>query len=293
MGLWGPADYWLVRFLFRRGLALTYLLAFLVAAFQFRALAGEDGIYPLSGYVDRERFRDKPSLFYLFPSDRAVTVAAWLGVALSALALAGVTEQFGTPVSMGSWALLWVLYQSFVNAGQRFYGFGWGSMLLETGFLAIFLGAGEVAPPWLVVWLLRWMLFRNMFGAGLIKGKPTDTGRRPPQVAPYHLRLDWQLWFAAMSPSPRRHPWVLALVAHLLEGDEELSGLLRTDPFPEEPPTHVRIERYRYRFTTPGERAETGRIWERERVNTYLDPVSLDDPRFRAQRRRYRELVGG
>ncbi len=32
-------------------------------------------------------------------------------------------------------------------------------------------------------------------------GKPGDVNHTPPQIAPYHLRLDWLMWFAA---SPRR-----------------------------------------------------------------------------------------
>ncbi len=38
------------------------------------------------------------------------------------------------------------------------------------------------------------------------KGKPGDPSHRPPQVAPYHLRLDWLMWFAAMS-TPNQHDW--------------------------------------------------------------------------------------
>ena len=49
------------------------------------------------------------------------------------------------------------------------YGFGWESLLLEAGFLAIFLGNDDTAPPVLVLWLVRWLLFRVEFGAGLIK----------------------------------------------------------------------------------------------------------------------------
>jgi hypothetical protein len=113
-------------------------------------------------------------------------------------------------------------------------------------------------------------------------GKPGDPSRRPRQVAPYHHRLGWQLWFAAMSPSPRRHPWFLNLLGKLLAGNEAVRSLLAGDPFDGEPPRQVRAVRYRYRFTTPGERAETGDVWHRERVGTYVRPVSLDDARFRA-----------
>jgi len=109
------------------------------------------------------------------------------------------------------------------------------------------------------------------------EGKPTDPERRPPQWAPYHLRLDWQLWFAAMGTA-RRNPWFVHLLGKLLAGDEATLGLLRDNPFPDDPPEHVRALLYRYRFTTPEERAETGRWWHRERVRTYYGPVSLADP---------------
>src|SRR5207244_2366277 len=64
------------------------------------------------------------------------------------------------------------------------------------------------------------------------KGKPGDVTRRPPQVAPYHLRLDWLMWFAAFS-SPTYHEWFVPLLAKLLEGDRTTLGLLRTNPFPD------------------------------------------------------------
>ncbi|MFB6305032.1 MAG: lipase maturation factor family protein [Haloferacaceae archaeon] len=480
-------DYVLVRLLLRRGLAALYLLAFLVAARQFRPLAGEDGLLPLDAYVERRSFRERPSLFYYFPDDRVIGAAAWAGVGLSVVALVGGAGWFPAPFALpGSvllWTVLWALYLSFVNAGQTFYGYGWESMLLEAGFLAIFLGTAGTGTPVLVVWLFRWLLFRNMFGAGLIKlrgdecwrdltcldyhyetqpipnplswfahhlpdrfhrvetlgnhvvevavpflyfapqpfaavagvltvgfqgwllltgnfawlnaltvvlaaatfsdgvlaaalpvaaptpapvplplqvaaglltlvvvarsvepvrnmlserqamnaaydpfhlvntygafgsvtkeryevvvegtsdetvtastewreyefpGKPTDPARRPRQVAPYHLRLDWQLWFAAMSPSPRRHPWFPRLLDRLLDGDEPTLSLLATNPFPEDPPEHVRAVRYRYRYTTPEERAETGRWWHRERVGTYARPRGRESG---VTRRRFR-----
>jgi hypothetical protein len=178
MALWGPAEYAVVRTLLHRGLALIYLLAFLVAAFQFRPLAGEDGLLPLSQYVEHVDFRERPSLFHLVPDDRVVGVAAWAGVALAALALLGIPDGFGYGTTMVVWALMWALYLSFVNAGQLFYGYGWESMLLEAGFLAVFLGGGGgVAPPEVVVWLFRWLLFRNLFGAGLIKIRGDDCWR--------------------------------------------------------------------------------------------------------------------
>ena len=106
------------------------------------------------------------------------------------------------------------------------------------------------------------------------KGKPGDPSRRPPQVAPYHLRLDWLMWFAALSTSAA-HPWLLELVRRLLRGDDPVLRLLRSDPFPDAPPAAVRIIRYRYRFTTRADRRATGRWWDREPLDVDLPPVTL------------------
>jgi hypothetical protein len=162
------ADYWLSRFLFQRGLALVYLIAFLVALNQFRPLLGEHGLLPVPNFVKSVPFADSPSLFYLFPRDWAFTAAAILGIALSLAALSGLSGRFGLVASL-VWTVLWALYISFVNVGQVFYGYGWETMLLEAGFCAIFLGEGATAPNIIPLWILRWMEFRVMFGAGLIK----------------------------------------------------------------------------------------------------------------------------
>jgi hypothetical protein len=162
-------DYWLTRLVFQRGLALVYLIAFLVAANQFVPLLGERGILPVPRFVEQVPFSASPSLFFLAPTDRAFTAAAWIGVALSLLALSGLSEKRGWLLSGLTWGAMWVLYLSFVNVGQIFYAFGWETMLLEAGFLAVFLGDARTEPSLVVVFLIRWMLFRTMFGAGLIK----------------------------------------------------------------------------------------------------------------------------
>ena len=106
------------------------------------------------------------------------------------------------------------------------------------------------------------------------RAKPGDPARRPPQVAPYHLRLDWLMWFAALRPGPP--PWLRTLVVRLLEGDAAVGRLFRSVPF-DEPPSFVRIRRYRYRFTTRAERRETGRWWHRTLLGTELAPTRLPD----------------
>jgi hypothetical protein len=163
------SEFWLTRFCFQRALGGIYLIAFLIAANQFIPLLGERGLQPVRRFVRHVPFRHAPSLFYTDCSDRFITIAIWCGVALSIFAVTGFSESFGLAVSMITWALLWMIYLSLVNVGQTFYGFGWETMLTETGFVTIFLGSSETRSPVLVIWLIVWVLFRTMFGAGMIK----------------------------------------------------------------------------------------------------------------------------
>jgi hypothetical protein len=111
-------------------------------------------------------------------------------------------------------------------------------------------------------------------------GKPGNVMRTPPQVAPYHLRLDWLMWFAALS-SPGEQPWFISFLGKLLENDQAVLSLLRTNPFPDHPPKFVRALLYEYHFTTPAERKATGAIWKRTLVGVYFPPVSLENEQFR------------
>ena len=463
--------YWLSTVVFQRALAAVYVVAFVAAARQFRALLGARGMQPIPAYVRAVPFARSPSLFHLRYSDRLFATVAWTGAAVSAALVLGLTDVLPAGAGLVVWALPWALYLSIVNVGQTWYGFGWETLLLEAGFLAIFLGPADAGPPTLVLLLLRWLLFRVEFGAGLIKlrgdpcwrdltclryhhetqpmpgpfswwfhhlpmplhrvevlanhgtqlvvpfflflpqpiagvaagimivtqlwlmasgnfswlnaitivlalpvlgdgmwrdvlpfdpgaltppatwhevlvvalagvvaalsvrpvrnllsprqrmnttydplrlvnsygafgsitrvrheivlegtddpapgpgavwrayeckGKPGDPHRRPPQVAPYHLRLDWLLWFAALSPA-YAEGWFGRLVERLLVNDPDTLRLLRTNPFPDAPPTHVRALLYEYRFTTREERRATGAWWHRELVGSYLPPVS-------------------
>ncbi len=104
--------------------------------------------------------------------------------------------------------------------------------------------------------------------------KPGNLARPPRFVAPYQPRLDWQLWFAALG-GPDDNPWVFSLCGHLLRGTPAVLGLLARNPFPDHPPTWVRVVRYDYRFTTPAGRARTGDWWRRTPVDLYVPPISL------------------
>jgi len=165
----GGLTYWYSRLVFERALALVYLVAFVCAANQFIPLLGNRGLLPVSRFVQAVPFRSSPSLFYLAPTDAAFRAAAWTGVALSIVAFLGVAESLGVVAVALVWAALWILYLSFVNVGQTFYAFGWETLLLEVGFFTIFAGGRLTAPSMWTIWIWRWILFRLMFGAGLIK----------------------------------------------------------------------------------------------------------------------------
>lgn len=468
---WFPApDYWLARLVIERGLAAVYLVAFLAAVNQFRPLCGERGLLPVPRFLQAVNFKSSPSIFYLHYSDRLFAALAWSGAVLAAASIAGLPESGPIWASMLAWFVLWALYLSIVNVGQTFYGFGWETLLLEAGFLAIFLGPPRTAPP---IVALRWLVFRVEFGAGLIKlrgdkcwrdltcldyhyetqpmpnplswffhhlpkplhkvevlgnhlaqlgapvaifapqpiasiagavivvtqcwlvlsgnfswlnvltivlafsafdnatlgrvlhlsppalsspplgfevmvvalaglilvlsyrparnlassrqrmnssfdplhlvntygafgsvtkaryevviegtdasgpdaagvwreyqfkAKPGDPKRRPPQAAPYHLRLDWLMWFIAL-PGRFDDRWLLPLVGKLLVSDRTTLKLLKGDPFADRRPAFIRANLYRYRFSSRQERKETGAWWVRTLVGEYLPPLGLD-----------------
>ncbi len=115
------------------------------------------------------------------------------------------------------------------------------------------------------------------------KAKPGDVHRRPPQIAPYHLRLDWLMWFLPFSvrelPDGRlEHPyelWFLRFMLRLLQADTPTLKLLKSAPFGDKPPYYVRALFYRYQYTDARERKTTGAWWKRKLVGEYFPPVQL------------------
>jgi hypothetical protein len=174
----GAPTYWLTRFLVLRLLGLVYLMAFLSVVNDGRALIGGRGLLPVGDYLERiadraggrwAGFLELPSIFWIGHGDGALLAAGLLGLALSAVVLAGYANALMLLV-------LWALQLSVANVGQTFYAFGWEMQLAETGFLCAFLCPlldgrpfPRRAPPLIVVWLLRWLIARIMLGAGLIK----------------------------------------------------------------------------------------------------------------------------
>jgi hypothetical protein len=112
------------------------------------------------------------------------------------------------------------------------------------------------------------------------KYKPGQLRRPPPWVAPYHPRLDWQMWFAALGDASTDR-WVVSLAQRLLEGSPDVLGLLERAPGDRQPPRYVRAQLYDYRFTTRSERATSGNWWFRQLLGPYLPPLALDDGRLR------------
>jgi hypothetical protein len=167
-------SHWLTRFVLLRLLGIVYFVAFSTIVTQGLPLLGDHGLLPASHYLEALKdggagFLDHPGLFWFGYSDGFFEVLAWLGLLVSLAVALGLANGLALLV-------LWVLYISFVQIGQTWYSFGWESQLLETGFLAIFLVPfldprpfPNRAPPAAVIWLFRWLIFRIMLGAGLIK----------------------------------------------------------------------------------------------------------------------------
>lgn len=173
-----PREYRLTRFVILRLLGFLYFMAFLAAARQLVPLIGHDGLLPADSFLkfaadkfgsSGSGFFELPSLFWMNCSDGALLTVSWVGVALSVVVMAG----YANALMM---VALWVLYSSIVNVGQLWYGYGWETQLLETGMLGAFLCPlldgrpfSPRPPPVAIIWLYRWLIFRIMLGAGLIK----------------------------------------------------------------------------------------------------------------------------
>jgi Lipase maturation factor len=116
------------------------------------------------------------------------------------------------------------------------------------------------------------------------KAKPGDPKRMPPQIAPYHLRLDWLIWFLPFRVTVigsgirvRDYDvWFLRFVQRLLAGEPAILRFMGKNPFPEQPPAFVRALFYRYRYSDWHTLRATGAWWTRELLGTYLDPVSQE-----------------
>jgi lipase maturation factor 1 len=179
----------IATWVFLRLLGLTYLFAFWSIATQVIGLIGSNGILPAGLYMDAarawaaaghvgvERFHQLPTLCWISTGDVFLRGLCIAGVALSALLIAGVA-----PIVI--LAALWIDYLSLSVVGRDFLSFQWDALLLEAGLLAMFISPltwldtprARTDPPRVGVWLMLWLLFRLMFGSGVVKlasGDPT------------------------------------------------------------------------------------------------------------------------
>jgi predicted DCC family thiol-disulfide oxidoreductase YuxK len=202
--LWGPAlhaeRYQLLSWIFLRLFGAIYVAAFVSLAVQVQGLIGRQGILPAADYFPAVRlvlgnsaYRLLPTLFWLNSSDAVLFAGTVVGTLLGVLVVA---DRWTRPALAG----LFVLYLSYVYAGQEFMSFQWDSLLLETGFLAIFL----TARSRIVVWLYRWLVFRYLFLAGVVKLLSGDPTWRSLTALEYHFwtqPLPTPLaWYAAQLP---------------------------------------------------------------------------------------------
>jgi predicted DCC family thiol-disulfide oxidoreductase YuxK/uncharacterized membrane protein YphA (DoxX/SURF4 family) len=206
-----PLRYVRVRFVFLRGLALVYLVAFASLFGQIQGLAGSNGIVPAASlirtlkveaaqrHIGLARFHAFPTLAWLSASDGALNWQCGAGVVLSLLLLFGIAP---APVLF----LLWCLYLSLATVCGPFLDFQWDMLLLETGFIAIFFAplqlverpSRQSTPSTMVVWLLRWLLFRLMFESGCVKLMSGDSSwwhltalRVHYETQPLPTRIGW------------------------------------------------------------------------------------------------------
>jgi hypothetical protein len=228
-GLPAPASagtYSIATWLFLRCLGFIYVAAFISLATQLKGLIGRQGIFPAaelvisSGSREWKRVLRFPTLLWLNCSDAALMALGWGGAGLSLLLIAGLAP---LPVLI----LLWVFYLSLFTVGRGFLGYQWDVLLLETGFLAIFLAPLELLPRFpprsspslIIIWLLWWLLLRLMFSSGFTKVSSGDRAWRTFTALQFHYEtqpLPTPLaWWMHRVP-PRVHGFC-ARVALLIE----------------------------------------------------------------------------
>jgi hypothetical protein len=211
------ATYATASWLFVRLLGLVYFVAFWSLAGQIPGLIGHDGILPASEYlanvgswadaggIGADRYRLVPTIFWFTASDTALQGAAYGGAALGVLVAFGIAPILILPV-------LWLLYLSLMAVSGDFLSYQWDALLLETGSLAILLAPAAWRarlrdahdPPPVARLLLWWLLFRLMFGSGVVKLASGDPAWRNLTAMSFHYEtqpLPTPLaWYAANLP---------------------------------------------------------------------------------------------
>jgi len=207
----GSGNYVLSGWLFLRVLGLIYLAALVSLATQIKGLVGSRGILPAHGFLLAKqkwgptRFLQIPTLGWWNSSDGFLQFLCWGGAALALLLVVGVAP---IPVLIA----LWVFYLSLFSVCRIFLGYQWDILLLETGFLAIFIAPFDLlpgfppttAPSKIILWLLWWLAFRLMFSSGFVKLRSGDRNWRNLTSLSYHYQTQplptWTAWYMHQLP---------------------------------------------------------------------------------------------
>jgi predicted DCC family thiol-disulfide oxidoreductase YuxK len=213
-------DYRAVRWLFLRGLGLIYLAAFISFWVQINGLIGSHGILPANAYMAsaRQFFNAQPligSRYHLLPTWCWFSASdGFLQALCAAGTFAGLLLVIGIAPTLSAFAL-WSLYLSLTVVARDFLAFQWDGLLLEAGFLAIFLVPFQWFPrpsreppvSRVALWLQRWLLFRLMFESGCVKLLSGDPTWRQLTALKYHYETQplptaiawhahqWPPWF--------------------------------------------------------------------------------------------------
>jgi hypothetical protein len=216
-----PGPFATATFLFVKGIALVYFIAFASFGVQAAGLIGSRGVLPAGAYLDAitgacgaSAFSTAPGILWLNHSDAMLRGVAAAGALLAVAAL------LGGPANRLTLALLWVLYLSVVSAGQTFFSFQWDYLLLEAGFLAIFLTGRRLDT--LLLW---WLLFRLLFSSGAVKLLSGDPAWRSLTALQYHYQTQPLptpiAWYLHQAP-----PWFQTLSALFVFAAELAAPLL-------------------------------------------------------------------
>jgi len=228
--LWGrdvrrPTYFWARRW-FLRALGVIYLIAFVSLWAQVDGLVGSDGMSPINQFLPAVRaqiggdaYTLLPTLCWFNSSDAFLHFLCGGGVLFSLLLIVGL----GPAVSL---VALFVSYLSLTIAGQIFFNFQWDVLLLETGFLSIFVAPWRLWPRELSLWpgsstsatapvsraglfLLKLVLFKLMVMSGVVKLTSGDASWWNLTALDYHY---WSQplptvfgWWADKNPEWFKH----------------------------------------------------------------------------------------
>ncbi len=209
----GLRGHLLPRWIFLRALAAIYFSAFLSLLFQIKGLIGPQGILPAGDYLaavshvaqGAMRLWYAPSLFWLGPASAMLMAVTWAGLIASLLAFLNLWPRL-------TLAACFVCFLSFIGVAQDFASYQSDGMLLEAGFLALFLaprgwwpGLGTPSPPIRASYLLLvWEWFRIYFESGMVKWLSGDPEwRNLTAMDDYYQNLplpSWIGWYAGHLP---------------------------------------------------------------------------------------------